>query len=137
LVWHLRQIVITGLVTGLVSRINMIRRPDLLRQVAVLNTLAVEKLKTKQDKYQVGHAAASRKSAKQRKLTNSGGDARSKGGSPQFQFSGMLALVMLFTRRATWALESSTFDVRVGSSRPDMCPILWTRLWSGSTRRST
>jgi hypothetical protein len=64
LVRHHRQIVIAGLVAGLVSRINMIRRPDLQRQVAILNTLAVKKLKAKQGKCQVGHAAASRKSAK-------------------------------------------------------------------------
>jgi hypothetical protein len=34
-------------VAGLVSRINMIRRPDLLLQVAVFSTLAAEKLKSK------------------------------------------------------------------------------------------
>jgi hypothetical protein len=62
LVRHLRQLV----VAGLVSRINVTRRPDLVRQLAVLNALAVEKLKTKQKNYkpEVGHAAASRKSAK-------------------------------------------------------------------------
>jgi hypothetical protein len=43
LVRRLRQLV----VAGLIGRINVIRRPDLVRQVAVLNALVVEKLQTR------------------------------------------------------------------------------------------
>jgi hypothetical protein len=48
LVGHLRQLVVAVLIAGLVSRISMIRRPDLLLQVAILDALPVEKLNTKQ-----------------------------------------------------------------------------------------
>jgi hypothetical protein len=113
-------------VAGFVSRINMICRPLLVRQIAILSPLP-GKILQQQQISQAGLTAASRNSANKKKLTAGGRSRRWWGGSPQFQFSGSFAWEMLLTRRATWALESSSFDVRVGSSRLDMWQILWAR----------
>ena len=90
---RLRQIVVAGMVAGLVSRIDVIRRPPPRRQVAVFGVLALKELERQKKHEQI----TSRKSAEEKgsrprsrkpeigkdtRLTRAGGWSLSQGTSP-------------------------------------------------------